>query len=248
VNEDKQVQEAIEKFAAAALHLMNCFGIGSFKHGALPEYATAQRPGLPGVLPVQPLGSPPASLAIPGGGERIYVYIAGSSGCLRLSKLNNHKVYKIGTTCNPSIEKRLAETAGDKYGAAVRQGSGIVVEPGFDAWIALAIATSRNSADPGIKVLPRSIAIDLPPGLTARSFDNALRKALESRALHLRQTAIISKRLTIYLIGENAAMGGAPRVSEAQEFYEFSPRDASDGDMLLAAIEDILRRHRQQKK
>jgi hypothetical protein len=173
VNEDNQVQEAIEKFAAAALHLMNCFGIGPFNHGALSKYATAQLPGLPGAVPVQPLGWPPASLASPGGGERIYVYIAGSNGCLRLSKLNNHKVYKIGTTCDPSIEKRLAETAGDKYGAAVRQGRGFVVEPGFDAWIALAIATSRTSADPGITVLPRSIAADLPAedGTDNRNWD-----------------------------------------------------------------------------
>jgi hypothetical protein len=43
-------------------------------------------------------------------------------------------------------------------------------------------------------------------------------------------------------------MGGRPRVSEASELYEFSPRDATDGDMLLEAIEEILRRHRQDKR
>jgi hypothetical protein len=42
-------------------------------------------------------------------------------------------------------------------------------------------------------------------------------------------------------------MGGASRVSESKELYEFAPNSKADGDMLLNAIEQILKDHQGKK-
>jgi hypothetical protein len=238
VNRNNQVPEAIENVTLAVLHLMTC--LGAFADSAKAEQAKAVAPSpcLPPAVPVAPAGPPPARPGIPGGGERLFVYVGGCAGCARLSRLHRFTVYKIGTTNDPDLDRRLKEIGHEQYGGAIHQGTGIEVEPGFEAWVALAIATSRPPLGPGITILPRAIAVDLPPAMSARSFDSALRTALSKRALHLRPAAGIPKRFTIYVIG------AAPRLSEASELYKFSPRDAADGDMLVALIAEILRRPR----
>lgn len=241
MNKENKVPEAIENVTAAVLHLMTC--LGAFADSAKAEQAIAKTPSTR-LIPAVPvaLAEPlPARPGIPGGGERLFVYVAGCAGCANLSRLHRFRLYKIGTTTDPGLDRRLAEIGHEQYGGAIHQGTGIEVEPGFEAWVALAIATSRTPLVPGITILPRAVAVDLPPAMSARNFDSALCKALSKRALHLRPAAGIPKRLTIYVIGGTAMMGGAPRISQASEFYEFSPRDATDGDMLLEAIEEILR-------
>jgi hypothetical protein len=154
VNEDNQVPEAIENVTAAVLHLMTC--LGAFADSAKAEQAKAKTPSprLTPALPVAPAGPPPARPGIPGGGERLYVYVAGCAGCANLSRLHRFRLYKIGTTTDPGLDRRLAEIGHEQYGGAIHQGTGIEVEPGFEAWVALAIATSRTPLFPGSRFFP----------------------------------------------------------------------------------------------
>jgi len=177
--------------------------------------------------------------------ERVLLYVLGCAGCLRLSKDYGHPVYKVGITNDPDFDRRLSELQGDNYGGTIRIGNAVVTEPGFEKWVPLAIATSGHTSDPGIEILPRAIAIELPCGMTARSFDAALRKALEARAVHRRVYPGKPDRLTAYVTGGNKEKA---RVSRASELYEFAPRDKRDGDFLLRIIEMILRDHRKGKK
>jgi hypothetical protein len=177
--------------------------------------------------------------------ERVLLYVLGCAGCLRLSKDYGHPVYKLGITNDPDFDRRLSELQGDNYGGTIRIGNAVVTEPGFEKWVPLAIATSGHTSDPGIEILPRAIAIELPCGMTARSFDATLRKALEARAVHRRVYPGKPDRLTAYVTGGNKEKA---RVSRASELYEFAPRDKREGDFLLRIIEIILRDHRKGKK
>lgn len=81
------------------------------------------------------------------------------------------------------------------------------------------------------------IAVDLPPGLTRRSFDAALHRALRHRSFASISSSDVPRRFVAYDLIET-------RISAATELYALSPRDNADGDLLLDAVEDILRRFR----
>lgn len=175
----------------------------------------------------------------------IFCYVLGCAGCRRLSNMFGHHIYKIGTSNDPDFSKRLHELQGDGYGALVQDGTRFVKEPGFDKWVSLAIATSGQPGNAAIKVLPRAIKVTLPQTMTSRTFDARLRKALTPRALHLRNDPGKPGRYTSYIEDGDE---DHPRISRATEFYEFSPRNKDDGDMLIQAIEAILQGQHKPKK
>lgn len=177
--------------------------------------------------------------------NRIFVYVLGSAGLLALSRSYGHPVFKIGTTNDADFDKRTAELQGDHYAGTVRTGNGTVLEPGFDNWVVAAIATSGVVRDEGLIILPRTIAVDLPDGMSARQFDAALRRALAPRAIHRRKCANQPARLTAYITGGNQK---TPRLSAATELYEFSPRSKANGDALIRMIEAILQGSRKTQK
>ena len=164
---------------------------------------------------------------------RIYVYIFGCKGCARLGKRLKTKIYKIGSTTEHNLETRLEQIGKEQYGAWSSQGSELAIEEGFSDWVALPITTSRLPVNPVLTLLPRTIQIDLPQTITRRAFDARLQRALAHRALHLQKNAT-PKQHTQY------GMGGASRISEAKELYEFAPGSKADGTMLLEVIEKIL--------
>ena len=179
--------------------------------------------------------------------QRIFIYMAGLRGLAELTRargcaimtalglVQEPYVPKIGTTTVP-LEARLRQIGQDQYGAAVRTAAGVTTEPGFSRWVAHAVAPSRPPCDPAVTLLPRAIRVDLPTGMTRRSFDGALHRALQARALDGLPTSVLPKRFCAYdLI--------ATRLSAATEFYALSPHLPADCDLLLDAVEVILRRH-----
>ena len=72
---------------------------------------------------------------------------------------------------------------------------------------------------------------------TRRAFDAALHRALQARALDGMPASVLPKRYVAYDLV-------ATRLNAAREFYALSPHVAADCDLLLGAVEDILRRHR----
>lgn len=188
---------------------------------------------------------------------RLYIYLGSARGlaamATQLRRLGfqavdgagagmSAYVVKCGTTVEPDIEKRLAEIGNDSYAAVTKIDGKIVFEPGFTAWVAQSIATSRETRDPDIIVMARAIAVDLPLTMTPRAFDHALRQALASRSLHAKNIPGFPKRFTAYDIG------GTTRVSKATELVVLSPRNPADGDWLVSLVETILRDHRRGQK
>lgn len=183
--------------------------------------------------------------------RRLYVYMAGARGLANLTRAHGREIVtslglamepyivKCGTTTVP-LEARLRQIGQDRYGAAVRTKNGIIAEPGFTRWIAHAIAAARQPRDPAVTLLPRAVAIDLPAGFTRRAFDGALHRALQTRALDGLPASVMGKRYVAYDLIET-------RLSAAKEFYALSPHNPEDGDLLLDAVEDILRRFRAEK-
>ncbi len=183
--------------------------------------------------------------------RRLYVYMAGARGLADLTRARGRGIVaalgltvepyivKCGTTTIP-LEARLQQIGQDRYGAAVRTTDGVVVEPGFTRWIAHAIATSRQPRDHAMTLLPRAVAIELPEGLTRRAFDGALHRALKARALDGLPACVAPKRYVAYDLVET-------RLNAAKEFYALSPHVRGDGDLLLEAVEGILRRFRAAK-
>jgi hypothetical protein len=242
VDQETVVQEAIVDAVAAAINLMRSLGLISPLNSDVRHQAKGltRGPGLAGLsskaLEQEDAGGHPDTDTC-----RIYVYIFGCKGCAKLGKRLKIKIYKIGSTTEHNLETRLEQIGREQYGAWCGQGSELVAEDGFSGWVALPITTSRSSFDPVVTLMPRAIQIDLPHTMTRRAFDAALQKALVHRALHLQKNAS-SKRHTQY------GMGGASRISEAKELYEFAPNSKADGDMLLEVIENILERFRQDLK
>ena len=177
--------------------------------------------------------------------RRINVYLAGSRGCATLARSYGPRIMavlgldkapyivKCGTT-TLGLAERLRQIGQDGYGAAVRTTDGIEIEPGFSAWIAHTISISRRPRDPAIRIMPRVIAVDLPRGLTRRVFDAALHRALKSRSLASIPDREVPRRFVAYDLIET-------RVSAAAELYALSPHESADGDLLLDAIEVIIK-------
>lgn len=180
--------------------------------------------------------------------RHLFVYCAGSRGLATVAQAHGPKIMaalgiakppyiiKCGTTVLP-LSTRLEQIGKDQYGAATRGKKGLQIEPGFVAWIAHSISTSRRPRDPAVTLLPRAVAVDLPSGLTRRAFDTALHRALKKRALDSLATATMPRRLVAYDLVEQ-------RIGVAQELYALCPHDHADGDLLLDAIEGILERFR----
>jgi hypothetical protein len=241
VDQETVVQEAIVDAVVAAINLMRLLGLILPPNGDV-RHQTQRRTRNPELarFSSEALEQEDASCYPDADTCRIYVYIFGCKGCAKLGKRLKTKVYKIGSTIEQNLETRLKQIGKEQYGAWSGQGSELAIEDGFSDWVALPIATSRLPIDHNVTLLPRAIQIDLPHTMTRRAFDAELQTALAPRALHRQKTAT-SKRLTQY------SMGGASRLSQARELYEFSPNSKADGDMLLGGIEAILSNHCQDR-
>ncbi|MGD0636153.1 MAG: hypothetical protein ABSA13_18355 [Beijerinckiaceae bacterium] len=240
MDQETVIQEAIVGAVTAGIHLMRSLGLIPQLTGDVTDRSQMltqhfdSEYGLPADLDQNVDGGVEVRIS------RIYVYIFGCNGCANLGQRLKIKLYKIGSTTEFDLKTRLEQIGQEQYGACTLHGNELEMEKGFSRWVALPVTTSGPSTNPAITILTRAIQIDLPDNMTRQAFDAALQKALTPRALHLRKSAR-PKRLTNY------SMGGASRVSESKELYEFAPNSKADGDMLLNAIEQILKDHQGKK-
>lgn len=192
------------------------------------------------------------------GGRQVCVYVAGTKGTGRISRLLQklkHKsgslrgtIFKIGTASPHRLEKRLAELCTQQY-AAVQDGT-LRLEPGFDCWKFRKINGIDNKHVPFfVDVMETAWRITLPADMTIEAFEADLRTGLESRSLrtwsqtpaglaYLRERDIdpaICQRSSHY------GMGLGARQSPSTELYNFD--DKNDLPFLMGLVASIIERH-----
>lgn len=177
----------------------------------------------------------------------VQIYVAGCKGLAELHTILGGPVWKIGVTEAPSPEDRLKDLGMREYGSLHREGQNWVASSGFGTWTTVkpSLDTFPALASP-VVILPMSIGVRLPEGLTARAFDDALTLRLRDVAIdrwarlpgvdaqlkHNGASANVAIRAT-------AVRNGKTRVArEVSELYFF--RKKHEFTCLVAAAEAIV--------
>lgn len=177
----------------------------------------------------------------------LQIYVAGCQGLARLHTIVGGPIYKIGITEAPSPEDRLKDLGAREYGALYRAGGHWVANPGFDTWASVKpqLDLYPSLASP-VVILPTSLGVRLPKGLSAKAFDEAL-------VLRLREVAIdrwarlpgVGAQLErngssadMAIRATSVSSGGATNAREAAELYFF--RKKHEFTCLVAAAEAIV--------
>lgn len=181
------------------------------------------------------------------GPVNLQIYVAGCQGLAKLHTVVGGPVYKIGITEAPSPEERLKDLGAREYGSLYRAGERWMASQGFDAWAAVKplLDIYPSLASP-VVILPMSIGVRLPKGLSVKAFDEALILRLREVAID-RWARLPGVGAQLERNGSSADMairatsvssGGATNAREAAELYFF--RKKHEFTCLVAAAEAIV--------
>jgi hypothetical protein len=164
------------------------------------------------------------------------IYWIGCAGLCRAAESlgTGKRIDRIGCSVESNLADRLSTAGSDAYASWTRDENGhLAQEPGFTRWVMQAIKTTRVSRNPIITVKTRSFEIQMPDGMTRRTFDSALHRGLKRWSLSSNYP--YASRFTNYSVDRD-------RLSQAIELYVgLDPR--SDGNTLLGIVENILDAH-----
>ena len=104
------------------------------------------------------------------------VYICGCAGTMALSGALGLPIRKVGTA--QDVGARMGELSGQRYGSLVVRDFAVVDEPGWANWEPAKISCRPTHPASPVRVLPRQLAVALPPGISAADFEAMLVAAL----------------------------------------------------------------------
>ncbi len=109
--------------------------------------------------------------------ETTNVYVAGCPGTMALGGILGVPIFKPGTA--QDVGARMRKLNAQRYGSVVISDFAVHDEQGWSAWEAAKLsAPSTHPASP-VRVLPRSLAVELPFWITPQDFEALIQAALD---------------------------------------------------------------------
>ena len=113
--------------------------------------------------------------------ETTAVYIAGCTGSMALSGLLGFPIFKVGTALD--VPARSRKLNSERYGSVVIADLAVHDEPGWSDWEPAKLSARATHPASPVRVLARSLLIELPFWVTAADFEALLVAALEPVSL-----------------------------------------------------------------
>ncbi len=109
--------------------------------------------------------------------ETTGVYIAGCTGTMALAGILGMPILKPGTA--QDVEARMRKLNGERHGSLVIRDFSVIDEPGWSDWEPAKFSCRPTHPASPVRVLPRSLTIELPFWVTRQDFEALIVAALE---------------------------------------------------------------------